>query len=55
MRRVGLFLFLLSKRNILGSRSERVVQIVSQPHFGNVQFVASPALFGADLDSDGVG
>ncbi|KAI1709994.1 PA domain-containing protein [Ditylenchus destructor] len=33
----------------MGLRVDRVVQIVSQPHFGLPQFVASPALFGYDL------
>ncbi|KAI1715824.1 PA domain-containing protein [Ditylenchus destructor] len=33
----------------MGLRVDRVVQIVSQPHFGLPQFTASPALFGYDL------
>jgi len=35
----------------LATRSERVVQVVSEPHFGEPHFQAAPAQFGMDLTS----
>uniref|UniRef100_A0A914CHU7 PA domain-containing protein n=2 Tax=Acrobeloides nanus TaxID=290746 RepID=A0A914CHU7_9BILA len=32
-------------------RIERIVQVISEPHFGSLHFIASPAQFGMDLNN----